>query len=172
MQINDNIKKARELKRYSQAKIAELLGEKRSTYAEWERSTVPKADVLAKISQITGVTMSDLLDEKPAINGRQKPTDPLTGAHVTLQDYIDELKDSRDRWYSLVNSMLGHIEKDTKAVLAHQKAWIEYEAEKASGGDDDKRDEIMNKMGKLVRGYLLGRASDRSQGDSDNEGTN
>lgn len=96
----------------------------------------------------------------------------LTGAHITLQDYINELKDSRDRWYSLVNSMLGHIEKDTKAVLAHQKAWVEYEAEKASGGDDDKRDEIMNKMGKLVRGYLLGRASDRNQGDSDNEGTN
>lgn len=163
MQINDNIKKARELKGYSQAKIAELLGEKRSTYAEWERSTVPKADVLAKISQITGVTMSDLLDEKPAINGRQKPTDPLTGAHVTLQDYIDkqeqriaELKRDKDMLYALLNSNLVSLKEGQQIMIAYQKAWVDYAAELESKGDPDKKAEISYKMNKLVDDILMG----------------
>lgn len=62
MQINDNIKKARELNKWSQAEIAVKLGEKRSTYAEWERNTIPKADILQRISELTGVGLDELLD--------------------------------------------------------------------------------------------------------------
>lgn len=64
--ICDNIKRFRTLKGWSQQQIADMVGEKRSTYAEWERNTVPKADILLKIANILGVELGELLatDEK------------------------------------------------------------------------------------------------------------
>lgn len=63
MQINQNIRRARLSKGFSQEKMAKLLGEKRSTYAEWENEIMPKAHILAKISSITEIPMDDLLAE-------------------------------------------------------------------------------------------------------------
>lgn len=119
MQINDNIKKARELKGYSQARIAELLGEKRSTYAEWERSTVPKADILAKISQITGVTMSDLLDEKPSSNGhRATGTVPVQHLLDEKEQRIKEIEASRLK----IEQLLAEANEEKRQLIATLQA--------------------------------------------------
>lgn len=42
LQINDNIRKHRELKGYSQQDVADLIGEKRSTYAHWKQNVEHK----------------------------------------------------------------------------------------------------------------------------------
>lgn len=52
LQMNENIRQARLAKGFSQEKMAELLGESRSTYAEWERNTEPKVSVFLKIAEI------------------------------------------------------------------------------------------------------------------------
>lgn len=169
VQINNNIKKARELKGYSQAKIASLLGEKRSTYAEWERSTVPKADILMKIAEVTGVPMGVLLDEKPS-NGAEQGAKPseviLTGAHVTLQDHIDLLKDYNNKLFALLNSNLGTLLDKQETAIAYQKAWVHYEAEKASGGDPGKKEEIMNKMRIILDEQKFGGALSGNQSET------
>lgn len=191
-QLAPILKKARQALDLTQEDVAKRLGISQRAYAFYEDENLermPRAKRIKELGKVLNIPVRTLMQhfnaeiegessthvqEKPVAESQSiKASDTLlTGAHVTLQDYINELKDSRDRWYSIVNSILGHIEKDTKAVLAHQKAWIEYEAEKASGGNDDLKGEIMNKMGKLARGYLLSRASDHNLGDNDNEGTN
>lgn len=67
LHISNNIKKYRELRNMTQAEVADKIGEKRTTYAEWEKRIVPKANVLEKISKVLGVTIDELMtksDEK------------------------------------------------------------------------------------------------------------
>lgn len=45
----------------SQQEIADLIGEKRSTYAEWERNIIPKANILLKIADVLSIPIQDLL---------------------------------------------------------------------------------------------------------------
>lgn len=45
--------------------MADMIGEKRSTYAEWENNTMPQADILSRISSVLNVPMADLLSDKP-----------------------------------------------------------------------------------------------------------
>lgn len=99
-------------------------------------------------------TFNKKFPEKPSPNGQQKTNDLLTGAHITLQDYINEIKHSRDMLFTLVNSGFGKMFDGQRLATAYQKAWIEYEAERAAQGDSDKKEEIMYKMGKLVDEYL------------------
>lgn len=70
LQVNDNIKNIRKLRGFSQQEIADLIGQKRSTYAEWERNIVPKADILNKLAHHLGTTIDELLEENVA---REKP---------------------------------------------------------------------------------------------------
>lgn len=60
-QICENIKKYRQLRKFSQQQIADKIGEKRSTYAGWESSIVPQADALIKIARALDVTVDDIL---------------------------------------------------------------------------------------------------------------
>lgn len=175
MKPQEILKQARTKSGYTQEVIAREIGISDRMYQRYESGKFPKykGEAIEKLDKLLGTNLISILYDKTSrlVTQDRPPEVVLTDAHITLQDYINEIKDSRDRWHSLVSSILDHIERDTKAALAHQKAWVEYEAERASGGDDDKKDEIMNKMGKLVRGYLLGRSSDRSRNDSDIEGT-
>lgn len=104
-----------------------------------------------------------LIDYADSANGRQKPTDPLTGAHVTLQDYIDkqeqriaELKRDKDMLYALLNSNLVSLKEGQQIMIAYQKAWVDHVAERESKGDQRKKEEIAYKMGKLVDDILMG----------------
>lgn len=92
-------------------------------------------------------------------NGQPTPDTPLTGAHVTLQDYIDDLRRDKETLYALANSILDQIKLDTKTALAYQMAWVEYEAERAAKGDEQLKLELIHRMNTLVRSYLPGRAA-------------
>lgn len=61
MQINEKIRQARVSKGWTQEQIAEKLEESRSTYAEWERKTVPQADTLVKIAKVTGIPILEFI---------------------------------------------------------------------------------------------------------------
>lgn len=89
MQINQNIRQARLLAKLSQQKVADIIGEKRSTYAEWENNTMPQADILSKISSALNVPMADLLSDKPI-----EP--PLTVLNEQTVDYLKERRDKKN----------------------------------------------------------------------------
>lgn len=91
---------------------------------------------------------------------------PLGDVTVTLKDYIDLLKYTNDRLFATLNSTLGQIHNDQQVALAYQKAWVEYEAEKESAGDESKKKKLMYKMGKLVDGKLKGKPSEGNPGET------
>lgn len=83
------------------------------------------------------------------------------GVNITLQDYLDlqkqmiqQLNEDKEKLYGIINSGLAKISKDQQYALAYQKAWVDREAEKESGGDKQKKNQIKAKMGKLVDGFL------------------
>lgn len=109
-------------------------------------------------------TYPEKIDTPP--NGAQRPTDLLTGANVTLQDYINELRNDKAVLYSLANSILDQIKLDTKTALAYQMAWVEYEAERSAKGDEQLKLELIHRMNTLVRSYLPGRVSVSSESET------
>lgn len=111
-------------------------------------------------------TFNEKFPEKPSANGQQKPTDILIGAHVTLQDYIDDLRRDKATLYALANSILDQIKLDTKTALAYQMAWVDYEAERAAKGDEHLKLELIHKMNTLVRSYLPGHALENNETES------
>lgn len=66
MQICGNIRQAREAAGKTQQEIANLLGVKRTTYANWEEKTEPSITKIKEIAEILGVSFYDLINvEKP-----------------------------------------------------------------------------------------------------------
>lgn len=76
LHISEKIKKARKIKGFTQEEAAELLGVPRSTYAEWEKGTEPKAGIMEKISEILELNNVELSskddDENDYIKTRRK----------------------------------------------------------------------------------------------------
>lgn len=173
LQINKNIKLIRELSGLKQEDFAKLIKVNLSNLKTYENSGVrPKAIVLAAIADVAGISTDDLenkalthkdvnlrVDKFDINNPLADTSKPLSGATPTLQDYIDDLKRSRDMFYSLLSSSLGNLEKGQKTLIAYQKAWVQYEADRASGGDPDKKAEIMYKMNTLADEYREGEVS-------------
>lgn len=91
---------------------------------------------------------------------------PIGDVNVTLKDYIDLLKQTNDRLFMALNSGLGRIHSDQQVALAYQKAWVEYEAERASEGDESKKKKIIYKMGKLVDGIMQDKPSEGNPGET------
>lgn len=75
---------------------------------------------------------------------------PVGNVNITLADYIELLQTTNERLFAIINSTLGRIYDDSHTALAYQKAWVKYEAERASRGNKDKEAEIRYKMSKLV----------------------
>lgn len=66
--LGDNIKAARESRGLSQEELAAKLNVVRQTVSKWERGlSVPDADLLIVLSEATGVPVSALLGEGPAV---------------------------------------------------------------------------------------------------------
>lgn len=95
-----------------------------------------------------------LIDYADSANGQQKPPDPLAGAQVTLQDYIDLLKDYNEKLFALLSSSLGNLSEGQRIMIAYQKAWVDHAAEVESSGDADRKEEIKYRFGKLVDDIL------------------
>lgn len=119
MQINSNIKRLRKLRGFTQDAIAKLIGESRSTYAEWEKDTEPKPTVLSKIAEVLNVGISDLLE-----NNEAKVLGAAVGVHKTKTKEFLELAD-------------GSFIMSTPLVL--QKAYAGY---LVGWGDPDYVDEL------------------------------
>lgn len=92
---------------------------------------------------------------------------PIGNVKITLADYIELLQTTNERLFAIVNSTLGQIHDDSRYALAYQKAWVRYEAEKASEGNKKKEDEIAYKMGKLVDDEIKNRDVSRIPGKID-----
>lgn len=182
MVINDNIKLIRELSGKKQGDFAKLIKTNLSNLKTYENSNVrPKANVLAAICEYAGIELSDLENKKltykditfrvDKVEGNEIPTPTpattlLTGAHVTLQDHIDLLRDYNEKLFALLSSNLGKLYDGQQVMIAYQKAWVDYEAEKASAGDLQRKDEIKYKMSTLVDEQLHGDSSTYSQSGS------
>lgn len=90
MHINENIKKIRLLRKLSQQEVAEKIGEKRSTYANWERETVPQADVLARIAAALGVSIDQILSDD--LRSSEVSEGDATGVGYGLKAEVARLK--------------------------------------------------------------------------------
>lgn len=140
--------------------IADKTGYKKSTVSGYISGKVDASPGFRKkFEEVFELKLSDFA-ETAAVN-KITPSQMLSteGVSVTLQDYINLLHRENERLYNIVNSSLGRISADQQVALAYQKAWVEYEADRASEGDAKKKKEIMYKMGKLVDGMLQNGAS-------------
>lgn len=68
LQICQNIRQARLNKGYTQQKVADLLGEKRSTYKNWEENTEPDLSKLKTIAGVLGVNLDELINREVKAN--------------------------------------------------------------------------------------------------------
>lgn len=93
MQICENIRQARVSANLTQQEIADKIGVKRSTYAEWERRIEPDMKTLTKISELTNTPISILISQPADIKDVTSFTDSKKGggsllvgeASITLQ---------------------------------------------------------------------------------------
>jgi transcriptional regulator with XRE-family HTH domain len=125
VQIADNIKKYRNLRGFSQQKVADDISEKRSTYAEWEQGTEPKASVLLKLARVFGVTLADLLEgtaeaEIIGLPGEVTIEPSLNQEH--LLSTIQHLSQSNDNLIKQHDKIIGAntIIAETNRLLAEQ----------------------------------------------------
>lgn len=91
MQINDKIKEVRQLLKMSQQAFADLLEEKRSTYAEWEDKIIPSFDKIVNISSKTGVSILEFvaaIDDKVAIAAINVDISSLTKNAINKEEKI------------------------------------------------------------------------------------
>lgn len=103
-----------------------------------------------------------LIDYADSANGRQKPTDPLTGAHVTLQDHIDLLKDYNEKLFALLSSNLGSLKEGQQELLSNLKDV----ADKLDEADQSARTDRNIMMETL--GELSGKGSEALLREADN----
>jgi transcriptional regulator with XRE-family HTH domain len=230
MHINDKIKEVRQLMKMSQQAFADLLEEKRSTYAEWEDKIIPSFDKIVKISAKTGISILEFVavidknvaqgvtyDDNSSVpvlkdpdgvyiknnvayfielktaSGKPLRLLPEGQTEIELlnafleerdrvldernriidkietqtQARIDELKKDKDQLTQKLNLTLEKIYTSQQVALGYQKAWVDYEAEKVAKGDQNKKKELMYKMGKLVDGMI---ENDASKGTPDEIG--
>lgn len=135
MHICENIKKGREMRKLSQDELSSKLGVKRTTYAEWEKETVPRADTFWRLATILKVKPDDLLSEN------WQPDENSTFTPVATRKKIS----------------LETIQKDLDTILSHQvtaraeiRAYGQYQATKDAKGDQNQIVKILGVIGTLV----------------------
>lgn len=154
LHLSDNIKKFRELKGISQQKVADEIGEKRSTYAEWERGIEPKASALVKIAKVLGVSTSQLLDgidDKPA---KEAHTEHQTSpGYVPAQDLIEVLKQQNEFLRRNFETSLITILVGQKQIGAQIKGLTWYHASAVNKGDQDGIEKDLLETNNMIAAY-------------------
>lgn len=144
--------------------IAEITGYNKSTVSEYIRGIEPASSTFEKeFENKFGISLenfANVADDNTQILGTK-------GVKVTLQDYIDLLKDTNDKLFAIVNSTLSQIHEDSRYSVAYQKAWVKYEAERSSGGDKQKEAEVNYKLNKLVDDVIENDDESGSPGETD-----
>lgn len=192
MQLKDKLKEIRALKEWSQQQFADKLDEKRSTYAEWEKGTIPSFDIVVKISAITGVSILEfvaLFDKKVAKNAISAGFSATNDVHLLPEDnegmkdgvYLIEVKSASGKQLSV------HPDRESEvnilnAFLEERDRVIEVKNERINELSNDKTElfKLLNsgiadlsKVQKatfaMVRTGLEYKAAVASQGDKKKE---
>lgn len=109
-----------------------------------------------------------ILEEPQAPYGKAQSADFLAGKLSGIDELLEEkelrrkeaeerakrAEEQNDRLMALLESNLNMLHTEVRVGLAYQKAWVEYEAEKAAQGDEKKQQEVLDKMGRLVRSKI------------------
>ena len=83
--IHENIKHFRKAKGLSQEELAVKLHVVRQTVSKWENGlSVPDADVLIRLANVLGVSISQLLGIETESNNHQALADQLAGLNQQL----------------------------------------------------------------------------------------
>lgn len=125
MQINENIKQARLSKGFSQEKVAKLIGEKRSTYAEWERNIIPKADILSKISSALSVPLEELLSgNKVNISIADTVTPRILELQATVMALANTIL-TKEQWNKFNKNRSFHLKQIVQELVKEQPHLLE-----------------------------------------------
>lgn len=105
----------------SQQELADKIGVKRSTYAYWERTIVPKADELDKIAEALGVSFDEFLSKKGApVKALRRQEQEKEGTDLT-DKYIQVLEKDREFLQELVKSNMALIQANLDRAVAYSK---------------------------------------------------
>ncbi len=115
--LGQRIIDARERAGISQAQLANKLGTSQPAIAYWERSaTNLRSDVIAKLSQILGVSADELLGTQPP---RQKAVQPLGKARQVF-DRVSKLpRRQQQKVIEMAEGFLSLHEAPNAATTAH-----------------------------------------------------
>lgn len=156
----------------SQAQMAEKLEVKRSTYAEWERETMPQADIIAKISQLSGISCDEILSENGNLeNGRPRMEKPakakiqspdyqigvLTGKLETKDEVItakDETIQIQKEFMNLVQSNLAGLSDGQQKIYSWIRAGIRFQVVKTNAGNKKMEAADLDSLGKMLEDSL------------------
>lgn len=115
--IHENIKHFRKAKGLSQEELAVKLHVVRQTVSKWENGlSVPDADVLIRLANVLGVSVSQLLGIETEPNNHQALADQLAGLNeqlalkISKKEIVFRLAEKRYYFISYILSHAGCID--------------------------------------------------------------
>lgn len=150
--------------------MAEKLEVKRSTYAEWERETIPQADIIVKISALAGISCDEILSENGdfSVNGtprekKKASTSPdyqigvLTGKLETKDEVItakDQTILVQKEFMELLKTNLGSISDGQQRIYSWIRSGILYHVAKINGGNKKMEAADLGSLDKMLEDSL------------------
>lgn len=150
--------------------MAEKLEVKRSTYAEWERETIPQADIIVKISELAGISCDEILSENGdfSVNGalrekKKASTSPdyqigvLTGKLETKDEVItakDQTILVQKEFMELLKTNLGSISDGQQRIYSWIRSGILYHVAKINGGNKKMEAADLGSLDKMLEDSL------------------
>lgn len=129
------------MRNLSQDEISEKLGVKRSSYAEWEKETIPRADIFLNIAAVLKIDPLDLADEN------WEPDEKSSWSQYG--------GDRRRKKISLET-----IQRDLDNILHHQvwtraevRAYGQYPISRDAEGDREQVAKILEEIGRLAAAH-------------------
>jgi transcriptional regulator with XRE-family HTH domain len=129
LQISKNIKTFRELSGKSQQQMAELLGVKRTTYANWETNTEPELTKLMEIAKIFGVDYTRLISDSQL---QEQPTAIKQGDVTMQQDYKNKYEQQQEDVIAMLKEHYATLQRNNDAIIKANEALMQHDKEKAS----------------------------------------
>jgi transcriptional regulator with XRE-family HTH domain len=112
MSVHEKIRLVRQTKGFTQESVAEQLGMSPNAYGDIERGgSDPKLSKLQKISDILGVSLSELLDsnEKTILNVNFNKQGKHYNVYMSSDSEVEKLKLMIDKLESIVQSQQSEI---------------------------------------------------------------
>jgi transcriptional regulator with XRE-family HTH domain len=138
LQISQNIRQARLNSGLSQEAVADKLGVKRTTFANWEKDTEPEMTIIKSIAEILGVNYIDIIDSviAPAENkpkgGAPKKPEHLAdliewsrGLYIAHKDFARahrELSEAHNAIAQTNRDLAGLLKSNSSQPAKNQEA--------------------------------------------------